>query len=357
MSRFWTTFIRSLLGLWVWGMVAACGRAVVPSATALPTPVVLTAAPKPSVSATASPPASPTAPPAAWVVVLPEGASADARAWAEGTRAWAEAAGLRWVTVPDLDAAGAQAPVTGLVALPPVEVRAALGWAVAHPEARVLAWAAGPDALPPTEDIPPNATVVVAEPLTWEQRFFLAGYTAVLAAPNWRVGLLYTSPPGYGAAAIMEVFARGAQFWCGPCVPAYPPMVAYPFAVEVPPGVTDPAAWQDAARNLLAQAPLEAVYLRGEPAAATVAWFHEQGVTVIWDGGPNPDADVAVYADPWRDLDADWATAWLAGEAPRVQWAAWVVEAANPDAFSPGRARLVHDLVAALREGRVAPTP
>ena len=358
MSRFWTTFIRSLaLGLWVGGLLSGCGRGNAASATALPTPVVIEAATE-AVSPTAAR-ATPTATPlpAAWVVVQPDGAPAAARAWAEAARPVAQDAGLRWVTVPDLDTAAAEAPVSALVALPPVPVDAAQAWAAAHPEARVLAWASDPDAVPPADALSPNLTVVVSQPLTWEQRFFLAGYTTVLATQHWRAGLLYTSPPGYAAQTLAAAFDRGAVYWCGPCVPAYPPMVAYPFTVEVPPGVEDAAAWQNAARNLLAQAPLEAVYLRGEPAAATIPLFHERGVVVIWDGAPNPDADLSVYPDPWGPLDASWLTAWLAGERTGVLPAPWAIEMSNPDAFSPGRARLVQQLFQALRAGRVAAEP
>ncbi len=350
MNRFWTIFIRSLLLAFAAAWLVGCSGsdAARPTET-LPTPVVWT----PTAAEPATPPTA-TPLPASWVVVQPAEVPPSAQAWAEGTQAWAAKQGLRWVSVPDLDAATAAAPVAALVALPPVPVADAIGWAVMHPQTRVLAFAQDPSALPAHQDIPPNVSVVVLEPLTWEQRFFLAGYLTTLASANWRAGLLYTSPPGYGAEQIAGAFRRGARYWCGPCVPAYPPMVAYPFAVEVPPGVTDATAWQDAARRLLAQAPLEAVYVRGEGAAAAIAIFQEKGVTVIWDGAPNPDAAVQVYADPWTALDGEWATAWLDGQAEAVVWAPWQVQAVSPEVFSPGRKRLVQDLLTALQQGRVA---
>ncbi len=355
MSRFWTTFIRKLgLLASVAAVLAACGPRADAGPTTLPTPVALEAAPNHAASPTPIETPTATTPPAAWVVVQPADAPEAARAWAETTRAVAAAAGLRWVVVPDLDAATAEAPVAALVALPPTDLDAVQSWAAAHADARVLTWAPDPEAVPSAEALPPNMSVVVSTPLGWEQRFFLAGYTTTLATTHWRAGLLYTSPPGYAAQTLAAAFARGASYWCGPCVPAYPPMVAYPFAVEVPPGVDDPTAWQDAARNLLAQAPLEAVYLRGEPAAATIDLFRERGVTIIWDGRANPDADVSVYPDPWGVWDAAALTAWLQGEHEAVVWPRWVVEVHREAAFSPGRVRLVQQLVERLRTGQVA---
>ena len=350
MSRFWTIFIRSLLWLGLAGGLVSCRRA--DTATALPTPVVMAVKPT-----AASPTPVPTTAPlsGAWVVVQPDSTPADAQAWAAETRAWAEDAGLRWVTVPDLDAAAAQMPVTALVALPPTPWADAQGWAVAHPEARVLAWVLEAGAIPDPAGLPPNLTLMVREPLTWEQRFFLAGYTTALAAPHWRAGLLYTSPPGYAALTLAGDFNRGATYWCGPCVPAHPPMLSYPFAVEVPPGVEDAASWQEAARNLLAQAPMEAVYVRGPVPDPALDVFRQRNVRILWDGSPNPKADVSVYFDPWAPLDADWAAAWLQGEGESVMYARWRLDSADPAVFSPGRARQVERMVALLRAGRVSP--
>ena len=355
MSRFWTTFTRSARWAWLVAvLLAGCAAAAGGTGpTALPTPAALTAPPSPLRTAAPTQTATATRAAPALVIVQPPEAAPEAQAWAPTARAWAEQQGLRVVVVPNLEDAADLGPVVGLIALPPMAEEQARAWAGAHPQVRVLAWRVAP---PQAEAPPPpaNLTIVAAEPLTWEQRFFLAGYTAVLAAENWRAGLLYTSPPGYAAAEVAQAFARGAAYWCGPCVPAYPPMVRYPVAREVPPGVEDPDAWQAAAEALLAEAPLEAVYVRGPQAAAqAVAWLRAQEVTVIWDGPPGVEADVRVFPEPWMQLDAAWLTAWLQGQAPAQVVAGWQVEPASAAAFSPGRARLVQELFAALLAGRV----
>jgi len=349
MSRFWTTFIRNLgllALLTVGGLLTACG--VFHRQPPLPTPVVMDEPP----ASWATPTTTPI--PAAWVVVLPADAPPEAQAWAEQSRPWVQAMGLRWATVPDLAAADAQAPVAALIAMPPVPWTDAQGWALAHAQTRVLAWVTEPGAAPDPDKIPPNLTLMLSEPLSWEQRFFLAGYSTVLTTQHWRAGLLYTSPPGYGALELAADFNRGATYWCGPCVPAHPPMVAYPLAVEVPPGVEDAASWQEAARTLLNQAPMEAIYVRGPAPAETLDFLKQHDVVVIWDGSSQSKADVSMYFDPWTILDKSWAEAWLDEEEEPLVYARWRVEVSSPTALSPGRVRLIEEMVQLLESGRVA---
>ncbi len=342
--------------LWVMALVllglGACQRA---PATTPPPPAIFTA--------TATPPrATPTAtplPPAFAVVQSPD-APPQAVTWAEGTRAWAEARHWRWLTVPDGDSLASVAPFAAIVALPPIPLDQAAEWARRYAPARVLAWSAH---APPNPDaLPANLTVVVTQGLDVPKQVFLAGYATALATTHFRAGMLYSSPPGYAAEFIADLFAQGVHYYCGLCNPAYPPVLRYPLAVEVPPGVKDQATWEESARRLLALGPFEAIFLYGPPEAAwAIPVLKEKDVTLLWAGEPVDGVDVALYADVWAVLDDDWGKAWLAGEVEPIVRAPWQVDVRTPAAFSPGRVRrfevVLQDVLAGFIEPYIEPTP
>ncbi|NPA26471.1 MAG: hypothetical protein GXO36_02565 [Chloroflexi bacterium] len=335
--------------LWGWfGLgLAACGGLA--PATSPPPPAIYTATATP-VRATPTPTALP---PALAIVEGPD-TPPTAATWADRTRAWADARGWRWLTVPDGESLPPLAPFGAILALPPVSVDEAAAWARAYPQARVLAWAehapSEPDALPQ------NLTVVVTQGLDVEKQVFLAGYATALATTHFRAGFLYTSPPGYAAEFIADLFAQGARYYCGLCNPAYPPVLAYPLAVEVPPGVTDQTTWEENARRLLALGPFEAVFVYGPPEAAwAIPVLKEKNVTVLWAGEPVEGADVAFYADVWALLDDAWGHAWLEGEVEPIVRAPWQVRVLQPNAFSPGRVRRFETVLREVLAGYVAP--
>jgi hypothetical protein len=103
-----------------------------------------------------------------------------------------------------------------------------------------------------------NLTILRVHP---EFQIFLAGYAAVLAAPNWRAAGLV--PYDGGDTNLMaNAFTSGGRYFCGRCGTSVPPFAPYPLA-ESAAGNASPAEWQAAASNIL-PAGIEVMFLSKE---------------------------------------------------------------------------------------------
>jgi hypothetical protein len=72
------------------------------------------------------------------------------------------------------------------------------------------------------------------------------------------LGLMPDAP-----AQLQDAFINGGRYWCGRCIPLYPPVVSFPL-VAVQPAATGAAGWQGAVTQQQ-KSVLEAIYL--SPAA------------------------------------------------------------------------------------------
>ncbi|MEI8131600.1 MAG: hypothetical protein WCG34_04145 [Leptolinea sp.] len=103
-----------------------------------------------------------------------------------------------------------------------------------------------------------NLTILRVHP---EFQAFMAGYVAVLAAPNWRVAGLV--PYDGGETNLMaNAFASGGRYFCGRCGTTVPPFAPYPLTESAPRNAS-PVEWQAAAANIL-PAGIEVVYFSKE---------------------------------------------------------------------------------------------
>jgi hypothetical protein len=108
----------------------------------------------------------------------------------------------------------------------------------------------------------PNLTILRVRP---ENLAFMAGYTAVLASPNWRVaGLL---PFDGGDVNLMaNAFASGGRYFCGRCGTTTPPFAPYPLT-ESASSNSSAVEWQSAVSNIL-PAGIEVLYFSKESQSA-----------------------------------------------------------------------------------------
>jgi len=199
-----------------------------------------------------------------------------------------------------------------------------------------------------------NLSSIEAQTSRTDQQGFLAGYLAAIITPDWRVGVISRADTIEGKAARLG-FVNGAIFFCGLCRPAYPPFVQYPLYVELGAGAGQ-AEQQAAADTLLANA-VKTVYLApGAGDTFLAEYLVQAGVNLI--GGETP-------ADPLRanwvaTIRSDQAQAirqlWpklLDGGGPFSESAALTLTDVNPALLSPGRQRLVENILADLLAGYV----
>ncbi len=65
---------------------------------------------------------------------------------------------------------------------------------------------------------------------------FLSGYIAAVQSDEYRVGIISTTSPD--GQDYRDAFLNGVLYFCGTCLPIYPPYEVYPTYAEVAPGAT-----------------------------------------------------------------------------------------------------------------------
>lgn len=183
---------------------------------------------------------------------------------------------------------------------------------------------------------------------------FVAGYIAAVITPEWRVGVISTSDTPSGVAA-RNGFLNGVVYFCGLCRQTYPPFYEYPLYVELPAGSTQ-AEWQ-AAADVLRDRFVKTVYVSPEASSeALLNYLDLSDLSIIgndlppgaiqshWVATIQPDYILALK-DLWAEL--------LNGNGGLNAPVSIELKAVNPDLFSPGRQRLVQDLLGDLQAGYV----
>lgn len=254
--------------------------------------------------------------------------------------------GLLFETHQSLEGLNLDESVVLLAALPPDPGLVAL--AAAHPQITFLGLGI------PELQAGQNLSVILPPQGRDDQLGFVAGYLAAVITPDWRVGVL--SDPGTVAGkAARNGFLKGAIFFCGLCRPAYPPFLQYPLAVSLAVGasVEEQTAAIQALKNNAVQTVFVAFPLLDEALAQNLA---TAGLQVVGLGTPP-----AVLAERWvASLEFDAAGAlrevWprlMNGEKGLTQAPLLSLMNVNPDLLSPGRQRLVENLIAELVAGYV----
>jgi hypothetical protein len=234
-----------------------------------------------------------------------------------------------------------------VVALPPITGLAEL--AASAPGTQFLAF--GTQGLQPA----PNLSVIATPAGRPDQLGFLAGYLAAVITDDWRVGVVSEAGTAGGKAASLG-FRNGVTYFCGLCLPVYPPFPnrGYPVQVDLPDGA-EAQDWQAAIDTLTTwQVETGFVY----PAVADeelLADLAGADINLIVAGQP---ADawrehwVASLGsqDPLQSLPDLWAKL-LAGEGGEEVSLPLGFSGVNPDLLSPGRQRLVETMLADLLAG------
>lgn len=261
-----------------------------------------------------------------------------------GLQAALAEAGLRWEVRRSLNVAEMTSDVRLVVVISPDP-----GWAgllAAAPQTQFLA--VGLPGLQPGA----NLSLIGATGYRPDRAGFIAGMTAAVVTPDWRVAVVGPADLPADRAA-RNGFLNGAVYVCGLCLPYFGPSVDYPISVELSPQA-DSAAIQAAIQQLQNQA-VKTVYL---PPAITEIQFIEAlaqaGFNIIGSyGAPMELFDhwiAAVEPDP-VSAALEMLPRLLAGEGGLSREMPYTLMDVNPNLLSEGRRLYVEELIAEVMAG------
>lgn len=261
-----------------------------------------------------------------------------------GMQAALAEAGLRWEVRNSLNAAEMTSDVRLVVVISPDPGLAEL--LAAAPQTQFLA--IGLPGLQPGA----NLSLVGATGYRPDRAGFIAGMTAAVVTPDWRVAVL---GPGDLPAdrAARYGFLNGAVYVCGLCLPYFGPSVDYPVSVELSPEA-DSAAVQAAIQQLQNQA-VKTVYL--PPAIAEIQFVEalaQAGFNIIGSYGAPTELFnhwiATVEPDP-VSAALEMLPRLLAGEGGLSREMPYALVDVNPNLLSEGRRLYLEELIAEVMAG------
>jgi hypothetical protein len=231
-----------------------------------------------------------------------------------------------------------------VVVLPPYDGIASL--VVSHPEINFMAVGV------PGLEARSNLTTIGADGERLDHQGFLAGYMAAMITPDWRVGVIGFSDSSQTLAA-RQAFFTGVKFYCGLCLPDYPPFYEYPLYFELG-SDADTVAWQTAADYMI-QRSVTTVYV--VPGAGDNAMFNhlaEAGVNIIAGVPRRSGLEEHWVASLTFDLLSSFLDEWprfSTGEVGQAVTLPLQIMDANPELLSPGKQQLVEKILAEVLGG------
>jgi hypothetical protein len=198
----------------------------------------------------------------------------------------------------------------------------------------------------------PNLSIIDTQEISPDRMGFLAGYLAAVVAPEWRVGVISTNDTPQGISQ-RQGFLNGAIFFCGLCRQSYPPFNTYPMYVEAPSG-SSPQEWQTVGDILIEQAAQTAFIASEVSDESLFGHLALAGINLIGTVPPPPGLRDQWIATIGGDISAALQAVWpalITGQGGARLPAPLTVTHINPDLFSPGRQRLVDNLISELSDG------
>jgi hypothetical protein len=181
----------------------------------------------------------------------------------------------------------------------------------------------------------------------------MAGYTAALITPDYRVGAIALGVEGPERAAL-EGFLNGVVFYCGLCRAAYPPFNSYPQTITIP--SADPVAVQSAVQQLK-DVGVTTIYL--SPGLSHEAVFNGLSATGIrYLGSATPTVvDGFTWAATFTSDKVGGVQSglelWSGGEGGQVIEAPLVIMESDETVLSPGKLTYLEGILQDLASGRI----
>ena len=317
-------------------LLTACGSNE-PAATSTPIPTDTPIIP-PTLTAT------PTVPLA--ILVLPADLDTDTSDLYQKTvYDLAQASGLRFQVRNTLTVADLEPGLQVVIALPPDPGIVAL--AAAAPQVQFLAIN--------MQGVTAGGNIsVLGSSSQSEIAAFLAGYTAALITDDYRIGMMI---PKNNADAVraLNAYATGRTFYCGTCRPFYYLNWSFPQYVEIP-AEEDKANYDAYADILMLQYKVRTIYLY--PDIAIPDLYNYIGTTGIYMIGTiTPEQRPAgwvmtISPDVIKAIQNAWPQL-IAGQGGITVQSPLGLSDVDPLLLSPGRQRLVQQVLDDLQAGRI----
>ncbi len=188
-----------------------------------------------------------------------------------------------------------------------------------------------------------------------EHQAFMAGYLAALISNDYKVAALIPSESA-DRDTLAQSFENGARFYCGLCLPQYPPHGRFPQWEALAPGSS-----QDTFRPVINQFKnlgVDVIYVAGALAEPDLlANLAESGITVVGDSPP----DVArnnwagtIIMDPGPALAQIWPDLVSGRAGVQVPASVRLVDVQS-ERVSNARLRLFDEVLADLQSGMISP--
>jgi hypothetical protein len=184
---------------------------------------------------------------------------------------------------------------------------------------------------------------------------FVAGYAAAMISDDFHSGMLV--PQGNpDAQRAMVAFRNGASYYCGLCQPFYYVPFTYPQFQEIPTS-EDKTHYPAYANLLLVQSKVYTLYLYPDIAIKELTdYLGTTGNQVIGTSLPNPKPAgwvMTIRPDETKAIHNAWPVL-VAGKGGQNVQSPLGLQDVNPDLLSPGKQRLVQQVLDDLQAGRIA---
>ena len=185
---------------------------------------------------------------------------------------------------------------------------------------------------------------------------FLAGYTAAMITDDYRIGMMMPRD-NPDAIRAFNAFANGMKFYCGVCRPFYYLPWGFPQFIDIP-AEEDKDNYDAYSDILIAQYKVQTIYLY--PDIATVDLQTYIGTTgVLMIGTVTPEQQPAGWVMTIQpDVIKAIQTAWpklVSGEGGLAVQSPLGLSDIDPSLLSPGKQRLVEQMLSDLQVGLVGP--
>ena len=201
-----------------------------------------------------------------------------------------------------------------------------------------------------------NVSLIGPMGLRFDQQGFVAGFIAAMITPDWRVGAIGLNDTQSGRASL-NGFINGVGYFCGTCIPVYPPYLNYPKYISLTQAEID-ISWRLAVDTLV-QASVQTVYVPPEASSEPMLVdLVQHGMKII--GGEEPPQEfqsswvVTIRPDPAQAVRLLWEDL-LAGLGGASLPMPLVIVEVNTDLLSPGRLKLAESVMQELLDGYIDP--
>ncbi len=183
---------------------------------------------------------------------------------------------------------------------------------------------------------------------------FIGGYTAAMISTDFHTGMLV--PQGStDAQRAMVAFQNGQSYYCGICQPFYYSPIAYPQFVQIPSAETK-ANYPAYANILLGEKKVYTLYLFPDIAIKELTdYLGTAGTQIIGTTLPNPKPAgwvMTIRPDETKAIQSAWPNL-VAGKGGLNVLSPLGLEDVDPNLLSPGKERLVQQVLDELQAGRI----